>query len=183
MCARASGVLRDRRRVEWLVTCSSSGRAGEVERVTDLKHVTYCGLYCGLCLNGCRIPRRAAELQDLLHKVRIEEWGPDLPGYDGFRVFLNELAGFEPRASCRARSCGPETCAIRTCAEEKGVDACPFCSDYPCERILTLAKRYVMLIGDGERMRAVGLEAWIEKQEARKARGFAYVDVRYDAAP
>jgi hypothetical protein len=154
-----------------------------VERVTDLKHVTYCGLYCGLCLNGCRIPRRAAELQDLLHKVRIEEWGPDLPGYDGFRVFLNELAGFEPRASCRARSCGPETCAIRTCAEEKGVDACPFCSDYPCERILTLAKRYVMLIGDGERMRAVGLEAWIEEQEARKARGFAYVDVRYDAAP
>jgi len=151
--------------------------------MTDLKHVTYCGLYCGLCLNGCRIPRRAAELQDLLRKVRIDEWGPDLPGYDGFRVFLGELAGFEPRASCRARSCGPETCAIRTCAEEKGVDACPFCPDYPCERIRTLAKRYVTLIGDGERMRAVGLEAWITEQEARKARGFAYVDVRYDAAP
>ena len=146
----------------------------------DLKRVTYCGLYCGLCLNGGRIPRRATELRDLLQKVHIEQWGPDLPGYDGFRSFLDELAGFEPRASCRERSCGIEDCSIRTCTEERSVAACPLCIDYPCERIGTIAKRYPSLLCDGERMREVGIDAWAEEQEARKARGFAYIDIRYD---
>ena len=154
-------------------------------RVTDLKHVTYCGLYCGLCLNGGRIPRRAAELRDLLQKVKIELWGPDLPGYEGFRTFLDSLAEFAPRASCRERSCGLENCAIRTCAEERRVVACPFCADYPCERIRTLSKRYPSLLCDGERLREIGADAWVAEQEARKACGFAYVDIRYepDGAP
>ncbi len=148
--------------------------------MANLRHVTYCGLYCGLCLNGGRIPRRAAELQDLLKKVKIELWGPDLPGYEGFRTFLDSLAEFEPRASCRERSCGLEDCAIRACAEEQRVVACPLCTDYPCERIRTLAKRYPSLLCDGERLREIGVDAWVAEQEARKARGFAYVDIRYD---
>ncbi len=145
--------------------------------MADLKRVAYCGLYCGLCLNGCRIPRRAKELRELLGKVSIEEWGPELPGFDGFWPFLENLADFEPRASCRERSCGPETCAIRDCASSKGVDACPFCGDYPCEHIESIAKRYVTLLGDGRRMREVGLDRWIEQQETRQACGFAYADL------
>jgi hypothetical protein len=148
--------------------------------MANLRHVTYCGLYCGLCLNGGRIPRRATELRELLQKVKIELWGPDLPGYEGFRTFLDSLAEFEPHASCRERSCGLEDCAIRTCAEERRVVACPFCADYPCEKIRILAKRYPALLCDGERLREVGVDRWIEEQEARKARGFAYVDIRYE---
>jgi hypothetical protein len=146
--------------------------------MTDLQRVAYCGLYCGLCLNGCRIPRRAQELKQLLDKVSIAEWGPELPNFDGFWRFLARLAEFEPRAGCREHSCGPEPCAIRACASTKGVDACPFCADYPCDRIRTLSKRYVTLIGDGERMREVGLDRWIEEQKARQACGFAYIDLR-----
>jgi hypothetical protein len=60
--------------------------------------------------------------------------------------------------------------------------ACPFCTDYPCERIRTLSKRYPSLLCDGERLREIGADAWVAEQEARKARGFAYVDIRYDPA-
>jgi hypothetical protein len=146
--------------------------------MTDLKRVAYCGLYCGLCLNGCRIPRRAQELKELLDKVAIAEWGPELPGFDGFWPFLGNLADFESRASCREHSCGPKPCEIRTCASAKSLDACPFCDSYPCEHIESLAKRYVTLLGDGHRMRDVGIDRWIEGQEARQACGFAYADLR-----
>jgi hypothetical protein len=150
----------------------------EARTMTDLKHVAYCGLYCGLCLNCVRIPRRAGELKELLKKVSVEEWGPELPDFDGFWRFLDTLAEFERRASCRERTCGPEPCAIRTCASAKGVDACPFCEDYPCDPIRSLAKRYVTLLGDGERMREVGVDQWIAEQRARQDGGFAYVDLR-----
>jgi len=150
--------------------------------MTDLKRVAYCGLYCGLCLNCVRIPRRAGELKELLKKVSAEEWGPELPGFDGFWRFLDTLAEFEPRASCREQTCGPEPCAIRTCASAKGVTACPFCDEYPCDPIHAIAKRYVTLLGDGQRMRDIGLDRWIEEQEARQARGFAYTDIGHGPA-
>ena len=85
----------------------------------------------------------------------------------------------------RSGKCGPQFCGIRKCARAKGLDACPFCDEYPCHRIHGLAKGYVNLIADGKRMREIGLDRWIEEQEARKATGFAYVDIRchpYDVA-
>ncbi len=34
------------------------------------------------------------------------------------------------------------------------------------------------LVHDGERLRKIGLDAWIEEQKQRKARGFCYADAR-----
>jgi hypothetical protein len=150
----------------------------EENNATDLRQVTYCGLYCGLCLNGGRIPLRAAELRGLLNRVSIAEWGPELPDFAEFWRFLERLAQFASHASCRERACGPDDCAIRDCASSRAIDACPFCGDYPCERIRTLAKRYVTLIGDGERMREVGIERWVQEQAGRQDRGFSYSDLR-----
>jgi len=41
-----------------------------------------------------------------------------------------------------------------------------------------IAKGYVNLLADGRRMTDIGMERWIEEQEARKATGFSYVDIR-----
>jgi hypothetical protein len=35
-----------------------------------------------------------------------------------------------------------------------------------------------MLLADGKRMKAIGLEKWIKEQEKRRATGFAYADIR-----
>ena len=145
--------------------------------MADLRNVTYCGLYCGLCSMGGRVPEQAAALRDTLRKDGAEGWGQQVPGFPEFWSYLETLAG-GPTCSCREGECGPPFCAIRKCARERGIDVCAFCEDYPCGRILGLAKGYVTMIADGARMKEIGLDRWIEEQEQRKATGFAYVDIR-----
>ncbi|NLF02040.1 MAG: DUF3795 domain-containing protein [Anaerolineales bacterium] len=146
--------------------------------MTDLTQVTYCGLYCGLCAERNRIPLRAQALRDAMHKEGWDLWGREIPNFKEFWAFLNGVAEPETLCNCREGQGGPPFCGIRKCARERGADICPFCSDYPCERIQALAKGYVMMLADGQRMREIGLDAWIEEQEARKKTGFAYVDIR-----
>ncbi len=44
--------------------------------------------------------------------------------------------------------------------------------------MLGIAKGYPTLIADGERMKEIGIEAWIDEQEERAKTGVAYVDIR-----
>jgi hypothetical protein len=67
---------------------------------------------------------------------------------------------------------------MRRCAKVKGVDACPFCDDYPCEMLLEFSRRYPTLIFDGQRMKQIGMQAWIAEQESRRQNGFCYGDIR-----
>jgi hypothetical protein len=146
--------------------------------MADLTQVTYCGLYCGLCSARCRIPRHSRELRDAMAKEGWAEWGTNVPGFTGFWAFLGGIADGESNCSCRERDCGPPFCGIRKCARTRGVEVCAFCSEYPCHRILGLAKGYVMMLADGQRMREIGMDAWIAEQEARRASGFCYCDTR-----
>lgn len=146
--------------------------------MTDLRLVTYCGLYCGLCTERGRIPRQAAALRELMSKEGYETWGSDMPGFKEFWSFLEGLS--DPDRTCLGcrQGGGPPFCGIRKCAQRRGVEVCGFCAEYPCERILTLGKGYPTLVADGQRMREIGLERWIEEQEERAKTGFAYVDIR-----
>jgi len=72
----------------------------------------------------------------------------------------------------------PPFCGIRKCAQRKNVEICPFCDEYPCNRIEMLAKGYSTLIASGRRMKDIGIEAWIAEQLERAKTGFAYVDIR-----
>ncbi|MBN1358959.1 MAG: DUF3795 domain-containing protein [Sedimentisphaerales bacterium] len=146
--------------------------------MADLRQVTYCGLYCGLCSQCSRAPQRAAALRECMQKDGWDQWGKELPRFAEFWEFLGGLVECEAKCSCRGGECGPPFCGIRKCAQVKGIDACPFCAEYPCWRIEGLAKGYVTLLGDGQRMTELGLDRWIEEQEARKATGFCYADIR-----
>lgn len=146
--------------------------------MADLRLVTYCGLYCGLCSSCDRTPRQARDLHTTLRKEGMDQWGQHLPDFKEFWRFLGGLTEAGSRCSCREGTCGPPFCSIRKCAPAKKVDACPFCDEYPCRRILGLAKGYVNLLADGQRMKEIGLDAWIREQEERRKTGFAYVDIR-----
>ncbi len=146
--------------------------------MADLTQVTYCGLYCGLCAQRNRIPQRAAALREAMQKEAWDRWGAEIAGFQAFWSFLADLVASESRSSCRNETCGPPFCGIRKCAQGKGVEVCPFCDEYPCKRILGIAKGYVTLLADADRMRAIGMEGWIAEQEERRRTGFAYVDIR-----
>ena len=130
--------------------------------MADLRHVTYCGLYCGLCSMGGRIPGQAQALRDSLRREGAEGWGQGIPGFPEFWSYLLKLSESAGDCSCRESDCGPPYCGIRKCARERGIDVCAFCDDYPCERVLCIAKGYVTLLADGARMKEIGLDRWIE---------------------
>jgi hypothetical protein len=151
----------------------------------NLEEVTFCGLYCGLCANRRRISQQAATLRETLRKEGYDRGYFDIPGLEEvFATFwegLNRLADTSC-PGCRAGG-GCPGCAIRSCAQERGMTTCPLCPDYPCPRLEKL-HGYPLLLADGRRMQLVGLERWIAEQEARAATGFAYADVRfYEEAP
>ena len=146
--------------------------------MADLAQVTYCGLYCGLCAQRNRIPPRAGALRETMRKEGWDQWGTGVPGFNEFWSFLNGLADGEARCSCRGGTCGAPFCTIRKCVQEKGVEVCPFCDEYPCDRVLGIAKGYVSMLADAERMKAIGMDEWIAEQEERRKTGFAYADIR-----
>jgi hypothetical protein len=135
------------------------------------KLVTYCGLYCGLCDWHVRLPQRAKALRESLALA-------ECPPPRSVAQFLHSLAS-QPteHKRCRGGTCGAK-CAIKKCAMAKGVTVCAECGDFPCKHIQTLARSESTLIHDGERLRKIGMDAWIDEQEQRKARGFCYADVR-----
>ena len=147
----------------------------------NLDEVTYCGLYCGLCASRRRIPRQAAALRDALRREGCYDRGDfDLPGrkeiFAPFAEGLNYLAD-TPCTGCRAGG-GYPTCAVRACAGEREVTACPLCIDFPCQRVEML-RNYPAYQADARRMQQVGLEQWIAEQEGRAETGFAYADIRF----
>jgi hypothetical protein len=147
--------------------------------VDKLSLVTYCGLYCPLCAQRGRIPRQAQALKESMAKEGYEFWGRELPGFEAFWMFLSDLA--DPDKGCPGcrQGGGYPPCAIRACARERSVEVCAFCEQFPCERIQSFAQVYPTLIADGERLRKIGIDAWIAEQEQRAATGFAYADIRY----
>ena len=144
----------------------------------DLRLVTYCGLYCDLCAQRERISRQASALRASMINESYEFWGPELSGFNEFWSFLTDLC--DPDKACPGcrQDGGAPFCGIRKCARKRGVEICVFCEEYPCERVLEIAKGYPTLIADGQRMRQLGVEAWIQEQEKRAETGFAYVDIR-----
>ncbi len=133
--------------------------------------VTYCGLYCRLCDHHARIPPRAKALCEALAMAEYRD-NPELLKQ------LDKLASPDAEKCCRSGKCGDPACAIRKCALGKGIFTCPQCTDYPCERVIQLARSEATLLHDGQRIRNIGLAAWIEEQEERRGSGFCYADVR-----
>lgn len=158
-------------KVEDSAAGSSSGKGGTK---LDLKYVTYCGLYCKLCANLARIPEQASAL---LATLRNEGWD-----YFGDKELLKKLQNLSDTdkefSGCRGGKCGDPGCEIRKCAPGRKVVVCSACKDYPCDKINSLAERYPTLVADGRRQQEIGLENWVDEQEARAKAGFCYADIR-----
>jgi len=148
-----------------------------------LRLVIYCGLYCGLCAQRRRIPQQASQLQQTLHEEEFDDFFQYVPEmrekFPAFWQILQKLV--EMDCTCRTGIGGPPDCEIRSCARKKHIEVCPLCEEYPCKHVKALAERYPTLIQDGKRLQEVGLEKWVEEQEWRVRRGFAYSDIRYKA--
>ncbi len=148
--------------------------------MADLKYVTYCGLYCRLCAELARIPQQATALRETLRKEGWEFFCESVvPGFEEFWTVLEKLSHADKTCKGCRGGCGDPSCSIRKCAQERKVELCSSCGEYPCSHIEKLAARYPNLISDGTRQRQIGIERWVEEQEQRCRTGFCYADVRH----
>ncbi len=145
----------------------------------DLRYLTYCGFHCMLCSTMSRIPEQASALRTQLLRDGWDEFGEYVvPGFKEFWATLETLSKFaETCPGCRG-GCGAPDCGIRQCAQERGVELCSACTDFPCERLEEFGNAYPHLISDARRQQEIGLEAWVEEQEQRRSTGFCHSDIR-----
>lgn len=139
----------------------------------------YCGLYCGHCYSRTHIAPTAQALQEQMRLQGFETFGPYMEDYEAFWRFLTALNAASGCPGCRENGGNP-SCSMRICAREKGVDACPLCEEYPCDRLqrLDTTSSYPTLKEDNMMMHRMGYAAWEDMQQARRKRGFTYVHER-----
>lgn len=108
--------------------------------MSELYNVTYCGLHCKLCATKSRIPQLATGLRNTLAMHGWESFGESIiSDFVKFWAALNRLAEFNLTCPDCREGCGDPGCEIRKCATKRKVTLCPFCEEYPCKLINTLA--------------------------------------------
>jgi len=135
----------------------------------------YCGLCCENCAVKAKVEPAAKVLFDEMKKAGFEEFINFIPGGEGFWTFLKGMVKDGICVSCRDGSGNPG-CKVRVCAQEKNVEMCAFCNDYPCEKFSEFFKNYPMLEKDNALLRDKRWDEWEKLQDERKAKGYTYSD-------
>ncbi len=118
----------------------------------------YCGIYCGRC------------------DIHVACKTGDTAGQQAIADWINEHHGAKCTAEeIRCSGCkGPldehwsVSCKVRLCASERGVTTCVDCGEYPgCDTLETFYRGgdYESARKTLERIREIGLNAWLEEQE------------------
>lgn len=139
----------------------------------DKQYACYCGLYCENCTVKVKVYPAAKVLYDEMKKAGFDNVVNNIPGGDGFWTFLTDIAENWICTSCRDGSGNPG-CKVRICAQEKGVEMCALCGNYPCELIDNFDAGYPVLKNDNFLLRDKGWDAWGKLQDERRASGFTY---------
>jgi len=154
---------------------------GEIE---GAELAAYCGLYCGACaIKNGQIRNTAGALQGMLAAYGYANWAPLLaefvPATKHFPEFEGVLGWLTAQdcEGCPAGGGNPQ-CAIRLCAREKGLAGCWECTEVACEKLQGIDQGYPGAAESRQRIRQVGLEAWLVEMAARVTAGFSYLDVR-----
>lgn len=161
----------------------------------EKKLATACGLYCRLCPEHERFRMGFAETAERLKylitqmvQVNAWPWNTNDPKSEKeyfslveFMKGLQWLSG--QKASCEG--CMSEAvpsptpllpgrnpeCKIRSCCFGKGFRFCHECPEFPCEKLTKLEEHYPYCLENLRRMKDIGVEIWLEEQQARVRAG------------
>jgi len=160
---------------------------------SEKKLIGACGLYCRLCpeFKGFRMgfAESAERLRCLITEmINVNAWPWDVNdndskffNFDEFMKGLNWLSS--QKALCEG--CGSEVvssaslllpgqnpdCKIKKCCFEKGFLFCYECPDFACGKLIRLEEHYPFCLKNLKRMKDVGIERWLEEQQAKVKAG------------
>ncbi len=134
-----------------------------------LDAISPCGLNCSKCFAHVEgdIRKLSRELKEKLgnfdiYAKRFETLlnDPVFKKYPDFKIMLDYFAS-ENCKGCRKENCRLfKNCGVRSCHQEKKVDFCFQCDDFPCEKTNfdeDLQKRWIAL---NEKIREIGVEKY-----------------------
>jgi len=116
------------------------------------RYDTYCGLYCGAC--PVLIGNETGKLAEIARR-----WGAK-PG---------DLV-------CRGCKSGVESvyckkCDLKSCAEDKRVEFCCDCDDYPCSKLTDFVDdqhaHHSVVLRNLSRIKKIGVRNWLTEQKTR----------------
>jgi len=119
-----------------------------------------CGLYCGAC--SIYIAGKRGDYK------RLEQMAGSLSEYVGRVLEARDLTCEGCLSEVVAAHC--RDCVLRSCAFEKGYIHCAECSVFPCQQITDFSNDGMLHHGEVldniRRQRDIGIDAWIQEQEA-----------------
>ncbi len=138
-----------------------------------LKDLAPCGLSCRKCFayNKGKIGSHSRELQKLLgnfdvYAERFSTFLPEFKNYPEFKEMLQYFVQGDCKG-CRNGTCKWPDCGVTACFQEKGVDFCFQCHEFPCEKTKFdphLKKRWIQM---NNRMKEIGVEGYYEETKGQ----------------
>ncbi|HPJ95654.1 MAG TPA: DUF3795 domain-containing protein [Deltaproteobacteria bacterium] len=125
-----------------------------------------CGLNCRKCMASAtgEIKDHSRALKELLGSFDryAERFSSFLPVFENYPQFKELLAFFTEAdcEGCRSGQCKYPNCGVMQCYQEKGVDFCFQCDEFPCDKTNfdpDLKRRWIEM---NTRMQQIGVEAY-----------------------
>lgn len=139
---------------------------------TIKKRLAPCGLHCGKCFAFAEgdIQNLSGRLEEALGNFDVYAQRfvgmlgePVFLKYPDFKEFLHYLSVVKCKG-CRAEKCKLfKACKVRLCCEEKKVDFCFQCPEFPCRHTGFDEHLYKRYVGISERIKEIGIEKYYEK--------------------
>jgi len=148
-----------------------------VNVIEPKKYVGYCGVYCGGCgmLRGRTIARVAESLRELIEVYKFVHWVPEHEPIDfnfkdfkaGIDYFSDSAKGPYCQVPCKEGGGNP-FCEVRKCAENRGIEFCFQCTEFPCDKLSLILKEHPDLV----KIKEIGIEKWVEEEEKKAQIGY-----------
>ncbi|UCH63159.1 MAG: DUF3795 domain-containing protein [Fidelibacterota bacterium] len=139
----------------------------EYKEILDI--LAPCGLNCCKCYaySVGEIKIHSTKLQELLgsfdkYAERFSAFLPIFKSYPSFKELLQHFTKANCNG-CRKGTCIYPDCGVITCYQNKGVDFCFQCDEFPCEKTnfdLDLKGRWIQM---NNRMKEIGIESYYQE--------------------
>ncbi len=118
-----------------------------------------CGSYCGSCPIAIAYDK-GIEYQRKLSKSLSSQMNKNFS--------VNDVQCKGCRDAAKDRHSWAFRCKIRKCASDKSLKSCAECSDYPCEKLLSMDGIYEgLLIKQLDEYKELGPDKWLELMQER----------------
>ena len=140
-----------------------------------LSNIAYCGLNCRMCTLTAILPDLSTKLHGAMQQEGWEYFGTSVfPEFKEFWSVLGQLSKMDETCPMCKGGCGDPDCQIRKCAQERKLDLCAMCSEFPCSLLADFTARYPFLLKTNLRLRELGVEAWLAEQDDLVAKGTTF---------